>query len=773
MKRAVHSFFLLTTFLFIIRPGIGQTREEYNGPFASWADVKKLGATGNGKTDDTRAIQKAIDNLSNPATQFNMGKGAYMVLYFPPGVYCISSTLVLRGKIGVGIIGADPKNTIIKWIGKDKDTMLWANGSAYYRIARFTWDGSGKKEMEAVGIHWKEKWDDGKTKSFAPLNIEIADNYFIGNLQLGIHGGTFANTDGTGANDSEITIKRCVFEGCNEAAIAIHGWNALDYWIWDCQFLKCKIGVKNQSGNYHVYRSYFNGSTYCDLRNFNGYYTSMRGCYSENAYGFSLDDGVSCNPFKRSFQNNTVLNITKYPIEYYHIGKVTLWHNTFSKVKDKEINYWLHTGSWCPNSLYEVMSIKNRYQIKEPLWNARGPLTKFSIGDSYEPVKMAPTAAATFIKSLDRIPGETKRKVFDVPPGADARAIQQIINQAAALKGQRPVIHFGVGTWYVNKTLVIPKGSDLQLIGDGLIYASLLLRDKNTNFRNAPLILVEGPSYITIKDLQLVHELDHALTATVVFVNVDQPASEAHLDQIYSNADTTLVSENMDYLYIEKNNSFYSTGSLVKGGPLTKQGKGTARVCCYGGQFTKLSVTNGASFLAKDCWFEGAERIPLDLKGSGKISLDGAMLARLSADSTPIIRIADFEGKINIMNMYIQGAITVNPGNDALNLLVWNDHFYHKMYPYEYIKPGKNAHIALLGSNTQCMDGRLICNDMLSIPDKIYGINNLNGFIENMTAFDRNERPMLYRDLPAGASNIYMSRVTLGATRRGIVFSNQ
>lgn len=763
---------LVTAFLFFILPAESQSREEFNGPFSSWVNVQKFGATGNGKTDDTRAIQKALDKLFNPALQSNAGKEDYVVLYFPAGVYCISSTLTLRGKIGISIIGADPKKTIIKWTGNDKDTMLWANGSAYFKIARLTWNGSGKKEIEAIGLHWKNTWREANSQSFAPCNIEISDNYFIGNLEYGIHGGTYAGPDATGANDSEITIKRCIFEECKGAGIKIRGYNALDYWIWDCQFLKCKSGIDNAHGNYHVYRSYFNGSTSEDLMNQHGFYTSVRGCFSENSFAFSMDDASSCNPFKRIFQNNTILALKNICILYYHTGKMSLWHNTIARVERKDVEYTTRTGTWCPNTIYEVMSIKNKYETKEPFYNDRGNVIKFTSGDVYGPLTLsAATAAAAFKKTMEPLPAEVKRKVFEVPAGADSKALQNIINLAAALKGQRPIIHFGIGTWNLNQTLVIPKGSDMQLIGEGLLYASIINKASGADFSKRPLILVEGPSYITIKDLQLGVESDKTISSAIIFKNVDQAASEAHLDQIYSSAVTSLVSENQDYLYIEKNNSFFTNGNIIKGGTLTAQGKGTARVFCYGGQFSRLSVTNGATFVAKDCWWEGHDQYPLDLKGSGNISIDGAMIARAGSDSTATIRINDFNGKVNFMNMYITGAISVSKQRPNLNLLLWNNNFYHKMAPYEYINQGTKSQLALLGSNAQCTDKRPICADALSIPDKTYGIKDVNTFIYNNTAFDLNEKPLPFRNLPASASNIYLTRVSIGATATGIVFT--
>jgi hypothetical protein len=240
---------------------------------------------------------------------------------------------------------------------------------------------------------------------------------------------------------------------------------------------------------------------------------------------------------------------------------------------------------------------------------------------------------------------------------------------------------------------------------------------------------------------------------------------------LYSHADTSLIVDKQDYLYIEKNNSFFSDGNVINGGPLTKQGKGTARVCCFGGQFARLSVNDGGKFLAKDCWWEGTPRIPLNIKGSGEISIDGSMIAPWMSDSTTTIKIGEFNGKINLLNTYVHGSVKVDPGNSNLNLLLWNNNFFHKLNPYENISQGTTARLALLGTNAQCITDA--CQNVYSIPDKSYRVSDMPAFIENNTAFDRSQKPELFRNLPNGVSNIYLSRVSIGATKRGIVFRKQ
>lgn len=767
----VRSFFLVVSF-FLFFIAHSQQGEEFSGEFKTWANVKtRFGATGDGKADDTRALQKALDSLSVLPRNFNSGKRGYATIYLPAGNYRITSTLELKGKIGINIIGEDPHRTMITWQGGDSRSMLWANGSAYFKVSRITWNANNKNLITGIAIKWTKKWNDDVSQSYASLNIEVSDCHFIGKPLFGISGGTVADEDGTGANDSEVTIQRCSFTECRQAGINITGFNALDYWIWDCRFIQCNIAIANSRGNYHAYRCYFDGSKEVDFMNDNGYYTSVRGCYSLNSPQFSHDKGASCNPFKRIFQGNLIKPVLGNDIFFPHIGKPVLLDNTFSKARDKGGEFTLYYKTWCGGT-YEVLSIGNKYAMNQPFHITGSPKKIFSINDFNNYKGELPVSKQNFLAAQDPMPVKQNRKIFDVPKNASSERIQELINQASLLKNSRPIVHFGFGSYTLNKQLIIPAGSDIQLIGDGLIYASVL--KKAPGFpKGTAMLKVLGPSNIVIRDLQIgehdgtVNDLN-----AIEFVNLDQPGSTAFLDQLHSSAATAIEMKGLDYLYVQKQNSFFSTGNRISGGKLVQQGKGTAGLYCYGGQFADLTVTGNGRFVAKDCWWEGANRRPLDISGSGAISIDGIMIAPVGADNSDVIAINKFNGRISIMNAYIQGGVSVIPDNPGLNLLLWNIHFYHVMDPTRFINKQSKFRGAFLGFTTQCFQsGNSECGQILSKEDKLVKVTNEESFLLEMVAQNRAAIPIRYKGKSANASAVFLSRVSVGNVKTAIIFS--
>ena len=735
-------------------------REEFNGPFNSWANVKtRFGATASGIQDDTRALQTALDSLTTmDRVLFNdKSKTKYLVIYLPAGTYRISQTLRLTGKIGVTFIGEDPEKTIIKWYGGDNDTMFFSNRAAYIKISRLTWDANNQKNIEILGLHYK----DVAEPNFAPTSIEFSDLIFKGAPKYGISAGTYA-PEGTGMMDAEVAIKRCKFFSCSSAGVMIRGFNALDYWIWDCQFENCNIGVDCSHGNYHVYQSHFNNSRVSDLMMKDAIYTSVRGCYSNNSKAFSVDEGASCNAFKRIFQGNFVKGCKTIPIQYHHQGKISLMDNYF--LNDTSVHFAIDYTSWCPGN-YDVLSINNDYSEDKPQ-NLRQdfPSKVHSVADkkfNYKTMKLPG------VQALQPFVPYVKRRIFEIPENAGSDVIQKIINEASALKGQRPIVHFPMGMYTISQTLEVPANSDIQLIGEGMLYATVFKnassKDADFNFFN-----VKGPSYITVKDLQIGMDGARDKTNAFLFTNIDQPSSQVRIDQIYSKAVNTVFIDQLNYTYFEKNNSFFSNGNTVIGGDKVKSGTGTSKLYCFGGQSAGVNLQNNATMVAKDCWWEGSLKkdfIPLNLNGSGNLTVDGALYAPSDQDSGTIINVSNFAGSITLVNMNLAGSIDVKPSSSSnLRMLVWNINIYHKTKPFLFLQQKTAAKIAMTGFTTQCLNIpgiKCAVENPQSIPDMAVNVPDLNVFINDLTKEDRKAMPKPYVNLSDGVSNIYISRVSV------------
>jgi hypothetical protein len=236
----------LTAPLFTTPPADAQ--DEFVGPFASWANAKtQYGAMGDGNTDDTTALQRALNDLGTP--------GHSSVLFLPAGTYRITATLMMTSQIWVSVLGADPSSVTIRWDGPVGGTMLLANGVRFSRWGRITWDGNGRA-LTAVHHQW-----DGVVPGAASGN-EHTDEVFKG-VAFGLRAGNPA----TNLMDAEMMVVRCKFIGCSQAGVSIESWNALDWFIWYSDFQNCNIGVTNQfgAGNFHVYYSNFANSTVADV----------------------------------------------------------------------------------------------------------------------------------------------------------------------------------------------------------------------------------------------------------------------------------------------------------------------------------------------------------------------------------------------------------------------------------------------------------------------------------------------------------------------------
>lgn len=134
-------------------------------PAANWANVKAHGAKGDGATDDTRAIQKAIKTAK--------------VVIFPPGTYLISRALRLssnRVLVGAGI----DATSIIPKVGSMVLLAAVARGSTMLNleIRGLQLANNGQPGIDAINL-------DGADPSLRISNVRLYDLLIVG-CQRGI-----------------------------------------------------------------------------------------------------------------------------------------------------------------------------------------------------------------------------------------------------------------------------------------------------------------------------------------------------------------------------------------------------------------------------------------------------------------------------------------------------------------------------------------------------------------------------------------------------------
>ncbi|MHB9133697.1 MAG: glycosyl hydrolase family 28-related protein [Armatimonadota bacterium] len=704
--------------------------DEFVGPFPSWANVKTdFGAVGDGKADDTAAIQQGLDTI-NPTA------GNKKVLYFPAGVYRITGTLnVLRapaqpGTMGMSILGEDPATTIIKWDGPQGGNMLYYC-PWYSRIGRLTLDGNGAADTALFS-----------GKPFVTYN-QISDMVFK-DVQFGIQAGEQAGI-------AETAVLRCKFIRCAKMGVSIQNFNSLDWWLWDCEFIDCNIGVSNTNnkggGNFNVYRSIFRRSKTADM-------TIGHTCFFGIRYNTSIDSKaffIGTRPAvwtdaenwgaQAALQGNVIIDpLDAAPIHIASAGSTTLLDNIIksrSGVKTGPV-----VVQRTPGGHGDLLAAGNTFTVKDPL-SVAGRCIAFD--NKISKVSLA-------VPVLPATPLNRHRQVFEVLKGATAADIQALIDAAAKLNGKRPVVHFPFGSYQLDNTLVIPPNCDVQLVGDGAYPATQLTGV-------TPSVRITGPSHATIREIAI---------NGLLITQCDQPGARIYGDEVNVGGakEVCLLSEGLDHARVlmhDLNHGMSKVGVRVIGGPLAAQGKpveGIINIFSGASAGNKLSyeMLNGGRLLARDIWYESGYpgECFARMTDQGEFTLDGAMVALMANEANPIFDFNNFRGKITVI-----GACPGwdNPKNENRVLQVKGDGAGMKLlllgmqarHPGAFWNTSPNAKVAFLNN-------RAAKHEVGTILEPNQGIGD-PAFLREMLATTRTQRPEYLTPIKEGITDIRLFRV--------------
>ena len=620
--------------------------DEFVGPLAGWVNVKtQFGAVGDGHTDDTAAIQAALDSLTNTSK--------CVVLWFPAGHYAVKELQILQG-FSFTVVGSDPQTTELDYIGPAGGTMLQVAGGDFFRISRLSFNGNQRADIA-------EEITDAPGGSYNTFN-EISDEHIFG-VNKGI-----ALTD-----DDETTIERVFFDNLPVFGVQVGNFNVLNIFITDCLFLNNGTGVTNVplAGSFIVSNSFFSHSIVADMSIGNTVYFTSRHNTSVGSNAFFVSGGIGANPAQITIQNNTVLDPVVIPFQLGNQGPLMLIDNV---VRTRNPDLPAISAVADDTVSRSVFSFGNTYTTGLPPISGRNlPLDGVytSYDDSIADVSSIPDVK---IPSNVYVPPNRNRQIFEVAVNASDLDIQKQINLAVSSGTPSPVIHIPWGTYRIASTITVPAGSDLQIIGDDSHATALWWQGA----ANGPVLKVNS-STVAMRGFRVVQDAGPTVDGIRISV-LDQPSTQVIVDQAqlqFGNA-VSVRFEGIEHATAELHSTYVLgtvTGVDAIGGTFRAAHVGALGVTNYysgsaqsTGNSTSFNVSLGGKLLIQDNWHDYGATSPRNFILSGSGTLTEQVGAAYMSSDTPF-EIDDFDGRVSLIGLMFTGGFLTHPGKGTTNLL--------------------------------------------------------------------------------------------------------
>jgi Pectate lyase superfamily protein len=444
---------------------------------SDWINIKTgiaPSAIGDGKADDTAAIQKALNGVRDGS-----------VLYFPPGVYRITAPILLKNSTGArwigGLIVGSGRDTKLVWDGDGGGTMLVLNGIAYTRFVGFELDGRGKA---GVGFHYQA------TQGF---QTEVTHRHLA--FRGFTNSAVLENHPDEGQALAETTFENCLFEDCDRG-VAFLQFNDYDFTFDGCEFRRCGVAIDCDHGNFYVRNCHFERSRVVDIRDGSEHCSSIRRSTSTGSQAFVL-------------RKSSIASLT---IQDCHVNG---WTNTEGAVLLSRPPLLLfdcvftnpprdtHLAGLPPLRVHSdgqrLLVSGNQVQGSPGLTQGAHPML-MTIPPG-ERKGMIRSAGQSFLVEKAHLP----KRVFDARRdfGAkgngvadDTEAVQKAIDAAAALSGDA-IAYLPAGSYIVTRTLRI-AGKNFFVGGSGW-YTKLIWKGPE----GGVMIEVCDPQHVTLEDLMV------------------------------------------------------------------------------------------------------------------------------------------------------------------------------------------------------------------------------------------------------------------------------
>jgi hypothetical protein len=615
--------------------------EAFIGPLPGWKNARAdFGAVGDGRADDTAALQRALSSLVATGST---------ALFLPAGRYRITRTLVLprmgaRQAQGLNIQGDDPARTVIVWDGP-RDGRMFEYGGWYSKLGRITFDGAGKAGIALA--HGTE---------FVTAN-EIADCVFQ-DVGVGIEAGTPEH-----AGVAETAAIRCRFMRCTRAGASLRNFNSLDWWFRQCRFEDCQVGITNLygAGNFHAYDSVFLRSRDADLSIRNTGYLSFRNNHSIGSKAFFVAQAVGAGAEVTLQGNRIVDTLDVAAVKVGNLGPLILLDNVFLSRAGQ-------AGPVVEARSAIAVAVGNRHTAADLLAAKAGSTV-------LDNARMTRPPGAERIPAPALAPPRHPGPVSAITIGTSTAAIQAAIDAASRRGGG--VIHFAPGSHAIDRTLVLPAGADIRLVGDGIPSVTRL---DWSGAGTGPVVRMTAPSRAQIHNLAIggggkadgieLAGVDAAGGAVLFDQTKVQGCTETGY-QAERLARTRLVLRDIDHGGNRVGMKIVGTGAGRANAPVTiLSGSSSDNDLSY-------EIADGGRLLARDIWYEsGSKPGFMRLTGDAEFVLNGSNIATPRRTETPAVLVQGLRGRALFLGVIFTGApeslpaIVAGGGDGRQNLLL-------------------------------------------------------------------------------------------------------
>jgi hypothetical protein len=263
----------------------------------TWSNVKAFGAVGDEATDDTAALQAAIDDAISAGDYTTTTRNATKSLFIPPGKYRITSPLRIRSVQYFNLVGGGLTSQLIA--DASLETVLDLNGTAYSYFRNFLIGGTGDEQMtRALWVRWNGTSRSSTRNQFYGIHVggyftraafEIGDSSNP-NVQVDIT--NWFGCSAQGSRDGWTTANPATdYQAGFHVGTGTHA-NCLIHSFFGCNSIHVKYGVRNDATSV-MWLGGILQSNDSDIFNGSVRYSSYKGFRSEGSWRLLTSGGPS------------------------------------------------------------------------------------------------------------------------------------------------------------------------------------------------------------------------------------------------------------------------------------------------------------------------------------------------------------------------------------------------------------------------------------------------------------------------------------------------